>query len=767
MVFNPTSPIRIFGRESANQSLPATTWREVAAAEVPTTMSPAQIPRAPSPLRIGSGWRDGMTRIMRPSQPSRDGQQHTAPEISRWSKTTTDTEVSEAPREALTKKMNVLKKRIRQNRQSKDTTKSSPVDPAYDPVGKKFLPTAVPGSRGPQTFYDSSSDDSSEAEPIIHRASSVRVARPQIVEHSNGSGGSVPKLYSPPSSSTNQEAAEEAEQPTAEAEAAVTGGPNDALKALQGQDGDNVPVTALPQIPAEQDATLKQTILEWPDTPSKLEALDTLPTPMGGFGSLHMPRTATGTTSSSGTYVATPSVKIDGLRSNPPTEGDKKLSRAISAPVRNSAGRRVMIRPSDLVINRNSNNHKLFRESIVSTPYPARKNSIGDNNVPAPAQVNKLSSPKNKSLRRARPLHKDENVGTETKSGEKSSKGTGAPEIPLSTKPTITPALASARSKSDRFPSPVAPEVLVLHLRLARHPSARVQIEIEVDDKTTFDDEQLFTLIRASYNKQLLGVVRRVFSARSLSHASLSTKDADLTLAPSYLHGSTSAAGEIDGTDFIKHLLHPRCGRRRKMWLLWLRNMQYHESSLAMSGRSRRMAMSMASGNATGSPDSPSLSPVFSFVQTAQSSHSRSGSESSPVSASAGPPTTGSSIRIPRMPFQPFRSTRSRGSWGTGASGPPAVYLHYRFSMWKIVGMLLLTFFLAIFTATMWILFGVPGRNAGQGNGKTVIGGEPYTLSWKRDAQSRVGVGLVMGIVVLGLGLVSEAVWVWASWVLV
>jgi len=118
------------------------------------------------------------------------------------------------------------------------------------------------------------------------------------------------------------------------------------------------------------------------------------------------------------------------------------------------------------------------------------------------------------------------------------------------------------------------------------------------------------------------------------------------------------------------------------------------------------------------------------------------------------------------MPFQPFRSTRSRASLGAGA-GPPAVYLHYTFSMWKIMGLLLLTFFLAVFTATMWILFGVPGRNAEQGNGTTIIGDKPYPLSWKRDAQSRVGVGLVMGIVVLGLGLVSEAVWVWASWILV
>lgn len=564
-------------------------------------------------------------------------------------------------------------------------------------------------------------------------------------------------------SSENTEQPQSLAPRTEEAEKAVSpGGPKEALRVLEGQEVESEQLTDFPQPPepkTKQDNTLTQTILEWPDTPTKLEALDTLPTPMGGFGSLRMPRTATGTTSSSGTYVAAPS--IDGLRSNPPTESDKKLSRAISAPVRHSTSRRVMIRPTDLVIGRTSNNHKLFRESIVSTPYPA----IGD----ISEKETKLSSPPSKSLRRARPLFHH----AEAETNEKSSNETAqAPEIPLSTKPVIVAAPTPA--KSDRFPSPVAPEVLFLDLRLARHPAARVTVEIEVADKTTFDDEQLFTLIRASYNRKLLGVARRLFSARSLSHASMTVEDAESQRLSSYWHGTAAGPGEIDGADFIKHLLRPRCGRRRKMWLLWLRNAQCHESS---ASRSRRSRMAMALGSSNGVSPDTQHSPVFSFMQTSTHAHSRNNSDSTPVSAtaSAGRPGSGSgsgSVRIPRMPFQPFRSSttttaRSRVSLTAAATGPPAVYLHYTFSLWKIVALLALTFFLALFTTAMWILFGLPGRGADQGNGMTVVDGNAYTLSWKRDAQSRVGVGLVMGIVVLGLGLVTEAVWVWASWILV
>ncbi|KAJ4522069.1 hypothetical protein HRR83_003966 [Exophiala dermatitidis] len=850
MVFNPTSPIRAFGRKPVIVARTATPSSAIVAAEKDTTMSPAEIPRSSSPL---TGWRGGVSRLMRQSQ-----ERHAPPpEISRWSKTTTESEASEAIQAPAAKKSNVLKKKNgKQARLSKDTTNSSPVDPSYDPTTKtlhpigdiEMPPGAVTGPDEPRSFYDSGSDESSDNEHIIHRASSVRVARPHIIQHSNASGGSVPKLCPPQASTSNEEPS------TTEASSAhitglkklqnmaaaaeqrqknnISGTPADALKALEGQGLSHESTTASTETESQAATAtssspanpIKETILEFPDTPSKLEALDTLPTPFGGFGSVRIPsstNTNTDTTYSSSTYSSPES--IDGLRANPVTETDKKLSRAISAPVRNPV-RRVMIRPADLVINRTNNDPKLFRESIVSTPYPARHSSIGEiDEVQAPTQEGRTP----RSLRRAKPLsHRKENESAADEKEKCSPNTQQPPEVPLSTKPLPS---APVTSRSDRFPSPVAPEILFLDLRLARHPSARVTVEIEVSDKTTFDDEALFTTIGEAYNDRLLGFIRRFLSARTLSYASVARSNKDNgTSTPTssnsisgtpglrgfglgYWHGQTSivenvtgtAVPEIDGLDFIKHLLRPRLGRRRKMWLLWLRNSQYTLESFARRSRPL-MTMIPPSSSSMYSPhaaDDNGHSPVYSFMHSRQGS---SGQGENPTDANdiattlntntnAGtraPSDSGGlgrtpTVTIPRMPFQPSTTTaaaapyrskstatttgRRYGPHGhhTAGAGPPTLYLHYTFSIRKILAMLCIVFFMAVFTATMWVLLGVPGRGADQGNGLTEVEGKEYTLSWRRDAQSRVGVGLVLGIVVLGLGLVTELVWVWASWILV
>ncbi|KAL6245056.1 hypothetical protein RBB50_007831 [Rhinocladiella similis] len=850
MVFNPTSPIRVFGRKVANPSRPAAT-----VSLIPSSSTVTQLPTPAAPSStMGSTWRDGMSRLRHLSR-DRDP---TPQEISRWSKTTTESEASEAAKDQPPKPRNVLKKKTKQNRESKETTNSSPVDPSYDPTTKRFLTegdlgmprVAVTGPIEPKTFYDSSSDESSPESPIIQRASSVRVAKPSIVQHNNASGGSVPRLYAPHSTPTEAQngTVKQPRDSNGNDTSTSTGGkgphqgenptvPKDALKALEGRESDADTLTALPQVISldyrpEQNNAVKETIIEFPDTPGRVEALSTLPTPMGGFGSVRLPRSGADTTSTSGTFVST-AASIDGLRSNPPTELDKKLSRAISAPVRNS--RRVTIRPADLIITQTNSDHKLLRENIVSTPYPARHSSIGeiDEIVAANSGSGNVSKEESrtsfqlsKSFRRSRSIRKKslsnsqgvKVVNTEkpqsyTTPSERLAEKIQAPEIPLSTKPVLG---ASTPAKSDRFPSPVAPEVLFLDLRLARHPSAKTTIEIEITDRTSFDDEQLFAIIQKSYRSQLLGVARRLLSARVLSYASpnadFSTSMATTNTVSSPLRlwhpGSPlppltpggPGAHEIDGADFIKHLHNPRLGRRRKMWLLWLRNNQQTESF-----GSRRTRTRHAGTTAAGADTSPSdgASPVFSFM-----GHSRSSSRDSDPYVTVQPPPTASSfsstpaavtfgssganmgvggslsanpsVKIPRMPFQPptfpmwYRSG-SRSHFGAGigaresagASGPPCLHLHYTFSMRRIAAVLATLLFLAIFTSVMWILFGLPGRGADQGNTTTLVEGEEYVVSWKRDAQSRAGVGVVMGIAVLLGGIVCEVVWVWGSWVLI
>jgi hypothetical protein len=84
----------------------------------------------------------------------------------------------------------------------------------------------------------------------------------------------------------------------------------------------------------------------------------------------------------------------------------------------------------------------------------------------------------------------------------------------------------------------------------------------------------------------------------------------------------------------------------------------------------------------------------------------------------------------------------------------------------RIAAVFLLVVLLGIFTTTIWVLFGVPGRSASDGDGKVMVQGKDYVVRWRRDAQGRVGVGLVLGIVVLVLGVMGEAGWVWGSWIL-
>lgn len=867
MVFNPTSPIQAFGRKPVIISRTSTPHSEMASIGRRSDMSENDSLRS-SPLSILPAWRGGMTGTNRRSQ-----ERHNPPqEISRWSKTTTESETSEAftlpesPSPSPAKKMNVLKKKLRQRKLSKDTTSSSPVDPSYDPKtrtlalpGKTQLPIVtspvvgpVTGPDEPRSFYDSGSDDSSDAEPVLQRASSVRVGKPLIVQHSNSSGGSVPKLYAPQTTPNGEESLipkplnlghqlmnthSADDEEGSNAEVYSSGGPQEALKALEGHElglrSLSTVAETSPDASIQPQDTLKRTVLECPDTSAEDEVTDTLPTPMGGFGSLRINKTGSDTGYSTSTYVA-PS--LDGLRSNPITEFDKKLSRAISAPARHPA-RRVTIRPADLFINHANNDHKLFRESIVSTPYPARQNSLVEfEDQPAPEVVTP-----SRQLRRSRPLTNNSKDGrsTEDKS-QRGGFGVGAdedskekdlpPKIPLSTKSTISGGSGFVTARSDRFPSPVAPEVLFLDLRLARHPSARVTVEIEINDKTTFDDEQLFTIIRKTYDTKLLGFVRGFLSARRLSHASLSSASGTDNInihrsSPGtwHGHGQHPATGSIDGVDFAQHLLHPDLGHRRKVWLLWLRNQQYH----GYSSRQLRAARVVSQQS---SPLDESESPVaFSFMHPRNNSHSFSlghshNNDVSPTMATIVPSTIinggsgggGSgaggglsrqvgtvtaahsrpSITIPRMPFQPFHHRDKSSSSGRKNSssttnntthisshshshsysrtpsnltnGPPTLYLHYTFSIPRILILLTLTVATAVFTTTMWILFGVPGRGAADGDGISMgeYGGDVQAY-WRHDAHKRVGVGLLLGFVVLFLGLVAESAWVWASWVLV
>ncbi|KIV94788.1 hypothetical protein PV10_02520 [Exophiala mesophila] len=866
-----------FGQKPNIVTQGSTPHSEVASIETGSDMSVNDASLSPKPSSRLS-WKGGISNLLR-----RSGERHVTPqEVSRWSKTTTDSDISEPVKTAsLIKDKGVLKKMMKNKPLgvSGPATDTSPADPAYDPVSETVGPFGDPliipasstdGPEEPTSFYDDGSDESTVASPrssIVQRASSVRVARPRIVQHCNDSGGSIGKLFAPDSTPIEEEPAmlvptalspshqlRKLHTMNAETEKEIDdhikvtspGGRQDALDALEGKNPSFEDIANIAPEDAAIDRTeardtIKNTVIEYPTSPETVTGTTTLPTPLGGFGSLRLhkrDRDANQVTTKSGN---TPFV--DGLRSNP-VEVDKKLSRAISAPISQS-GRRVTIRPSNLVIGRTATDSSTFRESIVSTPYPARQNSITEEDETS-SQANQTSS--GHGYRRARPLSDQ----TEVDSAEEKdddldiSINEKPPIVPISTKPSIMP----TTSRSDRFPSPVAPEILFLDLRLARHPSARVKVEVEVVDKTTFDDEQLFKLIQKTYNSKFHGLVRGLFSASKLSHASLapSSSSSSPSSSPS-IHGySGSGYGygyghgdwhgqqplTIDGADFIRHLLRPRLGHRRKVWLLWLRNQQHvHRGGRITASPRHRSRLSNDD-----SPADSTVSPVFSFMPSrdggsiatstnhntqqhnAVHNHNENDGEvkpsvphsnnsttnlRNPAQAPApGSSTQASNIAMPRMPFQTYpqrlKSTVSHSqpqtpntasTWSnyeavppsrihshrhphthshsvshTTIDGIPTLYLHYTFCLWRVLLFLALTIIASLFTTTMWILFGLPGRGADQGDGEVVFEDKAYPLSWQRDAQGRVGTGLLLGFVVLALGCIAEGAWVWASWVL-
>jgi hypothetical protein len=363
---------------------------------------------------------------------------------------------------------------------------------------------------------------------------------------------------------------------------------------------------------------------------------------MGGFGFLHIAHSSLANSSA-----------VDGLRSNPPTDNEKgvsRLRRAISAPplqlTSHHPHHKVPIRPSDLVITDAAGHHRLCRESVVSTPYPTCTGSVA-------TQEDSLAAA-------------------------------------IATSSATQPLPFEKHRQSDRFPSPFHGEILFLQLALVRHPGATTLVEVEIKDKGTFDDAALFAAFRHSYNHNLLNLARRLPTARSLSHATL----------------SSNATTTFDSTDFLNHLLAPKLGTKRKVWLKWLRSQQ----------------------------------PRTQQRQEQEQKAARTQYRSS------------------------YSASRSRMSFTPTESQPqtrPCITLHYSFAVARILLVVVSTILLSVLATVLWVLFGVPGAQMGTG---ARIGIDSF--DWRMDAPQRVLTGFVLGVLVLLLGSMGSAVWVAGSWTL-
>jgi hypothetical protein len=424
-------------------------------------------------------------------------------------------------------------------------------------------PIAGPGE--PRSFFES--DSESDWEPVLSRASSVRTQRPQLVDHNPNVSGYSLRVYdtslgsspnpSPLLSKTRQvissplntvhdltphtqranpndtrpgPSISKAEQllgiplknPTdltsaVEQEDPVgnLGGPAEALEALTANALDRASTTALAPTPPSllELSHISASIAETTNTSPRIEAQSTHLLSTGGFHTRSVPHHHLLESENEGQHagflIHEEAPATDGLRSNPIQYPNvSRLHRAISAPPLplRYPHRRVTIRPLDL----ESAGEYRLRQSVVSTPYPTRTGSLG---VDAVSPLSAIAYTK------------------------------------------VSQALPPTSEARDRFPSPPRTEILYLELAVARHPSITTLVKIIVEDRSIYDDETLFKVLRRSYIHTLLGPSQYLMTARAL-------------------WGVTFTDPLFDATSFLQHLFSPKLGHRRKTWLVWLREHQ-------------------------------------------------------------------------------------------------------------------------------------------------------------------------------------------------
>lgn len=470
--------------------------------------------------------------------------------------------------------------------------------------------------------------------------------------------------------------------------------------------------------------------------------------------------------------------------------------------------RRVTIRPSDLITPSSKHGSSTFRQSIVTTPYPPRSTderrlseSDSTNSMTFPAGAASVSLTGQKLL--SPPT--EDNVRTTQVDG------------PLGTTVNFMPPTPGER---DRFPSPSRSETLFLDLGLAAHPGARVTLEIQVIDKCTFDDEELFLQIRRSYHRQLLGARRWPFSLfRKVGHVSISGGSM----------GSFEKAGSksFDAVDFTKHFLRPSLGNRRKTWTTWLRShnphtaRRYSESHsarpfpsqlptspnrLLSNGKEIRHISNIKSLRSRPSSEVPVLShsrqPSSNTTQAADIHRTSSAKAPSRSHSRASSFNFIYSPLVPRLPFlrTPPGHSRSTTIHTTfpGLQGSElneksnqavTIVFHHRFSVLMCSLLTLLVILGSLLSATIWVIFGTPGSRPGEETYTPVIvpisappgsisrpvagdshagmpvpstpgsgsfGIEYVKADWHVDARARVLTGAVVGLVVFLVGSAVE-----------
>lgn len=640
------------------------------------------------------------------------------------------------------------------------------------------------------TLFDNISESDYPVEEdialIVGRASSVRVSKPQIVENGSLKVSKIQEQQAGHSASSSQSSLGTARVPSNHTRT---------LPTMLEETSLHDPSWTIRSVQAEDNAEMQV----WPPAQSPDEEFYPLPAPtelgQRNPDSEHNPLTDDSALPTDNTlYSLHPSIVGPEIPSFANVNDSsivlvKNLASTASATLTSPAkslSRRVTIRPAD-IITKNHHDHSGFRESVVTTPYPSR----------ASGEDNSMNAVRD---------------------------GGGAPARRHSRRPHDNKKASYPYSpgRRDRFPSPERPERLCLALRLQDRPGAQAVIEVEITDRTTFDDEALFKQIRDVYKQHLLSRTQRPFNLiRKTSHV---TATGISQLTNRHYPG-------FDSADFLKHLHSPQNGSKRKTWILWLRN---HNSDVDSNRVSTNMPQIRHIDNLTrlstrtrSSPHSRQSSAEKRNLQAEKDLTNVDSSQEKRLSTASDASSFyfAYSPAIPKLPFLSTRhnnrnivpqslttegavqtiqtqspchsffwpSTHFQSSTPTTTSlrkhkhnhthdphttdtesqssshhpSLPTITLHYTFRLTTIALLTLLNVLFAITCAVIWIIFGVPGTRPGDDH-ETQIGvggGQEATVGsdWKVNSQGRVSTGVVIGFVVFVVGLVGEGLLLWMA----
>jgi hypothetical protein len=696
-----------------------------------------------------------------------------------------------------------------QRKPTAETTNSSVIDPDYSPNKKAFRKSdGMPAVPAGQSFFEDSSSDEEPESPVLQRASSVRVAKPVLVRNVSNAAGAV--SHSTPLRKHDERPV------TPENNDSAKDGPADALRMLEANSAKPLPMPSTP--PASQGNHSTATTLGGDITASPASTV---------FSNVQAASTPPSTPPIT---ITTPLSPLSALRSNPVTPTTEltsaRLSRALSAPTppNRNPNRRVTIRPSDLVIGE-GHDHKLFRDSVITTPYPgsasdslANKNKRLSDIPDEPSRANSVGS-------------------------------TAKPPFQLLSPQAMT-ASPHGPGDRDRFPSLTSTESLFITSSLFGKPNTASTVEVIIPLAVTqprqplslrrkarkdraaqptptapdFDDSNLFTLLRKHYHSHLVGGRAKrlcLLPTRTLSNAT--------SLPFSEGTNSNDIAHLNDPNDFLAHLRDPSLGKGKRNYLLWLRNNQSPTQQVNRRGPSSSFstAATIETPVAVTATETAFPANEASLVGSSKDSatHPAFGGTFLSFPTATLPSiqhSTTSKASYPRMPFQtthhayntasvfshvalspPHGTTKPAQGAAALSHTTPHIALHHRTNLLTLSLAGFLVFLAGLVTVIVWVLVGVPGLAAGQrelpsfrekflaANSSTanstaanstttdVVAMNAMALpalaayrvaasygDWHVDAQMRVLTALVMGGVVWVGGAVGVLGWWTAGWML-